>query len=142
MNKMMMKSRFLLLLIVFSLSIFISSLVASELGFCNEEMALPGGVRDVPANQNSGEVESLARFAVDEHNKKEVPISVIIFDFPSLNHLHMRFCYDFCMIQSAIRAICPSFPLDLAFFSYLKSFPVDAFSGLSLDLISATVFWG
>ncbi|CAN8259615.1 unnamed protein product [Cochlearia groenlandica] len=34
-------------------------------------MALLGGVRDVPANQNSGEVESLARFAVDEHNKKE-----------------------------------------------------------------------
>lgn len=36
-------------------------------------MALLGGVRDVPANQNSGEVESLGRFAVDEHNKKEVP---------------------------------------------------------------------
>ncbi|CAN8269419.1 unnamed protein product [Cochlearia groenlandica] len=34
-------------------------------------MALPGGVRDVPINDNSGEVESLARFAVDEHNKKE-----------------------------------------------------------------------
>ncbi|KAG2317952.1 hypothetical protein Bca52824_021074 [Brassica carinata] len=34
-------------------------------------MAMPGGVRDVPANQNSVEVESLARFAVDEHNKKE-----------------------------------------------------------------------
>nr|ABN42208.1 proteinase inhibitor [Cakile maritima] len=34
-------------------------------------MAMPGGVRDVPANQNSDDVESLARFAVDEHNKKE-----------------------------------------------------------------------
>lgn len=105
-----MKSRFLLLFIVFSLSIFISSVIASELGFCNEEMALLGGVRDVPANQNSGEVESLARFAVDEHNKKEVPISVIIFDFPSPNRLYMCFCYDFCLIQSAIRAICLSFP--------------------------------
>ncbi|CDY50523.1 BnaA01g30570D [Brassica napus] len=30
-----------------------------------------GGVRDVPSNENSVEVESLARFAVDEHNKKE-----------------------------------------------------------------------
>ncbi|CAA7016232.1 unnamed protein product [Microthlaspi erraticum] len=68
---MMMKGRFLLLFIVFSLSIFSSSVIASELGFCNEEMALLGGVRDVPANENSGEVESLARFAVDEHNKKE-----------------------------------------------------------------------
>lgn len=77
----MMKSRsFLLFFIVFSLSIFVSSLIASDLGFCNDDMALLGGVRDVPANQNSGEVESLARFAVDEHNKKEVSISLIIFD--------------------------------------------------------------
>jgi len=68
-----MRSRFLLFIVFFSLSLFISSLIASDLGFCNEEMALVGGVGDVPANQNSGEVESLARFAVDEHNKKEVP---------------------------------------------------------------------
>ncbi|CAA0382172.1 unnamed protein product [Arabidopsis thaliana] len=67
----MMRSRFLLFIVFFSLSFFISSLIASDLGFCNEEMALVGGVGDVPANQNSGEVESLARFAVDEHNKKE-----------------------------------------------------------------------
>ena len=58
-------------------SIFVSSVIASDLGFCNDEdMALLGGVRDVPANQNSGEVESLARFAVDEHNKKEVHLSL------------------------------------------------------------------
>ncbi|RID63885.1 hypothetical protein BRARA_E02850 [Brassica rapa] len=62
----MMKSRFLLFF-----SIFVSSVIASDLGFCDDEMALLGGVRDVPANQNSDEVESLARFAVDEHNKKE-----------------------------------------------------------------------
>ncbi|CAH2053901.1 unnamed protein product [Thlaspi arvense] len=69
---MMMKGRFLLFFIVLSLSIFNSSLIASDLGFCNDDdMALLGGVRDVPANQNSDEVESLARFAVDEHNKKE-----------------------------------------------------------------------
>ncbi|KAH0861025.1 hypothetical protein HID58_089286, partial [Brassica napus] len=30
-----------------------------------------GGVRDVDANANDLQVESLARFAVDEHNKKE-----------------------------------------------------------------------
>ncbi|KAG7581677.1 Cystatin domain [Arabidopsis suecica] len=67
----MTKSRFLLFIGFFSLSLFNSSLIASDLGFCNDDMALVGGVRDVPANQNSGEVESLARFAVDEHNKKE-----------------------------------------------------------------------
>ncbi|KAL0911535.1 hypothetical protein M5K25_019683 [Dendrobium thyrsiflorum] len=34
-------------------------------------MATLGGVRDVENNQNSVEIEELARFAVDEHNKKE-----------------------------------------------------------------------
>ncbi|XP_010499025.1 PREDICTED: cysteine proteinase inhibitor 6 [Camelina sativa] len=68
-----MKSRFFLIFFtVVSLPfLFISSLIASDLGFCDDDMALLGGVRDVPSNQNSGEVESLARFAVDEHNKKE-----------------------------------------------------------------------
>ncbi|KAH0904808.1 hypothetical protein HID58_044311 [Brassica napus] len=55
--------------VVLSLSsIFISSLIAT---FSKDDMAMLGGVRDVPANENSVEVESLARFAVDEHNKKE-----------------------------------------------------------------------
>lgn len=31
-----------------------------------------GGIRDIDANANDLQVESLARFAVDEHNKKEV----------------------------------------------------------------------
>lgn len=31
-----------------------------------------GGVRDIDANANDLQVESLARFAVDEHNKNEV----------------------------------------------------------------------
>ena len=31
-----------------------------------------GGVHDLPGNQNSGEIESLARFAIQEHNNKEV----------------------------------------------------------------------
>ncbi|KAF7824778.1 cysteine proteinase inhibitor 6 [Senna tora] len=34
-------------------------------------MATLGGLRDSPAAQNSADVEGLARFAVDEHNKKE-----------------------------------------------------------------------
>ncbi|PKA66982.1 Cysteine proteinase inhibitor 6 [Apostasia shenzhenica] len=47
-------------------------------------MATVGGVRDVEANQNSTEIEDLARFAVDEHNRKEV-------GFPS-NVLESRLC--------------------------------------------------
>lgn len=35
-------------------------------------MATLGGVSDVEGAQNSAEVEELARFAVEEHNKKEV----------------------------------------------------------------------
>ncbi|KRY02207.1 Cysteine proteinase inhibitor 6, partial [Trichinella patagoniensis] len=34
-------------------------------------MAIAGGVRDVNLNKNSAEIEEYARFAVDEHNKKE-----------------------------------------------------------------------
>ncbi|XP_028783024.1 cysteine proteinase inhibitor 6-like [Neltuma alba] len=35
------------------------------------EMATVGGVHDSPGAQNSAEIEGLARFAVEEHNKKE-----------------------------------------------------------------------
>ncbi|KAJ7964942.1 Cysteine proteinase inhibitor [Quillaja saponaria] len=34
-------------------------------------MAAVGGIREVEGNQNSLEIENLARFAVAEHNKKE-----------------------------------------------------------------------
>ncbi|KAK4741959.1 hypothetical protein SAY87_025547 [Trapa incisa] len=34
-------------------------------------MATLGGISDVKGNENSLEIEALARFAVDEHNKKE-----------------------------------------------------------------------
>ncbi|KAH0470350.1 hypothetical protein IEQ34_000073 [Dendrobium chrysotoxum] len=34
-------------------------------------MAIVGGPRDVNLNQNNAEIEEYARFAVDEHNKKE-----------------------------------------------------------------------
>ncbi|KAJ0980875.1 hypothetical protein J5N97_009130 [Dioscorea zingiberensis] len=37
-------------------------------------MAAPpalGGIRDLPDNENSAEIDELARFAVEEHNKKQ-----------------------------------------------------------------------
>ncbi|KAF7815559.1 cysteine proteinase inhibitor-like [Senna tora] len=34
-------------------------------------MTTLGGVREVEGNQNSLEIDNLARFAVEEHNKKE-----------------------------------------------------------------------
>uniref|UniRef100_A0A1J3ISZ9 Cysteine proteinase inhibitor n=1 Tax=Noccaea caerulescens TaxID=107243 RepID=A0A1J3ISZ9_NOCCA len=37
----------------------------------HQEGTVLGGVRDIDANANDLQVESLARFAVDEHNKKE-----------------------------------------------------------------------
>ena len=46
-----------------------------ELGLCREGNFIqmrPGGVYDYGGNQNSAEIEGLARFAVQEHNKKEV----------------------------------------------------------------------
>ncbi|KAJ6945363.1 hypothetical protein NC651_000421 [Populus alba x Populus x berolinensis] len=39
--------------------------------FSDDKMATLGGVKDSEASQNSVEIENLARFAVDEHNKKE-----------------------------------------------------------------------
>ncbi|XVF82481.1 hypothetical protein PTKIN_Ptkin16aG0052100 [Pterospermum kingtungense] len=38
---------------------------------CSEPMATLGGIYPSHGSQNSAELESLARFAVDEHNKKE-----------------------------------------------------------------------
>ncbi|KAI3414626.1 Cysteine proteinase inhibitor [Psidium guajava] len=34
-------------------------------------MATPGGIREVEGKENSLEIDGLARFAVEEHNKKE-----------------------------------------------------------------------
>ncbi|XP_037497426.1 cysteine proteinase inhibitor 6 isoform X2 [Jatropha curcas] len=55
----------LFIVILFSLSSF----VIGESGFCGDKMARLGGVREVSAN--SVEIDGLARFAVEEHNKKE-----------------------------------------------------------------------
>ncbi|KAJ8770426.1 hypothetical protein K2173_015040 [Erythroxylum novogranatense] len=46
----------------------------SELGLCKEDSLIRmklGGVRDCRGSQNSAEIESLARFAVQEHNKEQ-----------------------------------------------------------------------
>jgi hypothetical protein len=40
-----------------------------------------GGVHDCKGSQNSGEIDSLARFAVQEHNTKEVFSSIDLFFF-------------------------------------------------------------
>nr|DAD42982.1 TPA_asm: hypothetical protein HUJ06_001212 [Nelumbo nucifera] len=62
---------------VLALSLLLLFSGFSEFGFCFENpirMAtegLPGGIRESVGFENSVEIESLARFAVDEHNKKQ-----------------------------------------------------------------------
>ena len=55
-----------------------------ELGHCLERSSVLkmrlGGVHDCKGSQNSAEIDSLARFAVQEHNKKAV-ISLSFFSF-------------------------------------------------------------
>lgn len=56
-------------------------------------MATVGGIKEVPSNENSIEVDELARFAVDEHNKKEVWFS---FSYSILSFLNwVLFCFLF-----------------------------------------------
>ncbi|XP_041027911.1 cysteine proteinase inhibitor-like [Juglans microcarpa x Juglans regia] len=63
----------------FSVALLLGTVVVlsgvCEFGLCFEDdqsirMKL-GGVHDCKGSQNSGEIETLARFAVQEHNKKE-----------------------------------------------------------------------
>jgi len=45
--------------------------------FDHAQMATPlGGIHDSPSSENSLEIESLARFAVDQHNTKQVPFII------------------------------------------------------------------
>lgn len=68
------------LLLIFSLLIFLSSANHYNQGSCSDfesepsssTMATLGGLRESHGASNDAEIESLARFAVDEHNKKEV----------------------------------------------------------------------
>ena len=46
-----------------------------------------GGVHDLRGNQNSGEIESLARFAIQEHNNREVFNSSLFLLQESLSEL-------------------------------------------------------
>ncbi|KDO66412.1 hypothetical protein CISIN_1g034261mg [Citrus sinensis] len=43
-------------------------------------MATVGGVREVEATANNQEIVNLARFAVDEHNKKQQVVSGTLYD--------------------------------------------------------------
>ncbi|CAN4085523.1 unnamed protein product [Withania somnifera] len=62
--------RTIALLVLFVISAFGLSVLGN---FCSEEMATTlGGIHDShPSSQNSDEIHGLAKFAVDEHNKKE-----------------------------------------------------------------------
>ncbi|KAI6696958.1 hypothetical protein NL676_017077 [Syzygium grande] len=47
---------------------------SSEVGLCRDGQIIrmkPGGVHNCKGHQNSAQIESLARFAVEEHNKNE-----------------------------------------------------------------------
>lgn len=68
--------RLLALILIFAY-LFFSLALASMLG----------DVRESEGSQNSAELEELARFAVEEHNKKEVPLcSSICLKRAHLNH--------------------------------------------------------
>ncbi|KAJ4979702.1 hypothetical protein NE237_010482 [Protea cynaroides] len=61
-------------LLLLSVVVFFSA--CCEFGSCSDDnlirmSTMPGGIREVSGFQNSVEVDELARFAVDEHNKKE-----------------------------------------------------------------------
>jgi len=63
----------------FLLSLTFTVTTTTPFHFSDDKMATLGGVHDSEASQNSVEIENLARFAVDEHNKKEVSkVNVIV----------------------------------------------------------------
>ena len=61
-----------LLTLAVVLAVTTTPLISASGGFCPDKMATLGGVHDSQSSQNSAEIDSLARFAVDEHNKKGV----------------------------------------------------------------------
>lgn len=60
-----------LLFIITLVSLSCFSFVIGDSGFCSDKMATLGGVHDSQATANSVEIDGIARFAVEEHNKKE-----------------------------------------------------------------------
>lgn len=77
-----------------------------DLGFCKDDglirmkPVVVGGVRDVEGMRNSAEIESVGRFAVDEHNKKEVFLEVF------LNFLHFFFFFVSFLIRIFVSLVC------------------------------------
>ncbi|KAJ6713924.1 CYSTEINE PROTEINASE INHIBITOR 6 [Salix viminalis] len=57
--------------LLFSLTGTVTNYNYPSFNLSDDKMATLGGVHDSEASQNSVEIESLARFAVEEHNKKE-----------------------------------------------------------------------
>lgn len=53
-------------------------------------MATVGGIREVEGIANSAETEQLARFAVDEHNKKEVFSKFLSFSLLAWFHFFLE----------------------------------------------------
>jgi len=73
----------------------------TELGLCRQDNFLKmklGGVHDCKGSQNSGEIDSLARFAVQEHNTKEVFSSIDLFFFHFLLRKFLIFLFCFVFI--------------------------------------------
>ncbi|OAY53339.1 cysteine proteinase inhibitor 12 isoform X2 [Manihot esculenta] len=64
-------SSFSSLLFLLSLVSLSHSFAIGSSAFCREEMTTLGGVHDSPDASNTVEIDDLARFAVDEHNKKQ-----------------------------------------------------------------------
>jgi hypothetical protein len=62
-----------------------------------------GGVHDCKGSQNSGEIDSLARFAVQEHNTKEVFSSIDLFFFSFFIAEILDFLVLFCFYMIMIR---------------------------------------
>lgn len=60
-------------------------------------MATVGGVRDVSGNQNSLAIDGLARFAVEEHNKKQVSFLSLYLFYVNflLHHADDHFCFKY-----------------------------------------------
>ncbi|CAD6229452.1 unnamed protein product [Miscanthus lutarioriparius] len=56
--------------LVAALLVLLALAVSSSRNAQEQSMALAGGIKDVPANENDLHLQELARFAVDEHNKK------------------------------------------------------------------------
>ncbi|KAJ9190523.1 hypothetical protein P3X46_001711 [Hevea brasiliensis] len=60
-----------LLFLLSLISLSHSFVIGAASAFCRDEMTTLGGVRDSQVAPNSVEIDALARFAVEEHNKKE-----------------------------------------------------------------------